>query len=35
MAASAVAYGATTRSSERPRFKPSPLTPKFEYWYVK
>ncbi len=32
MAANAVAYGATTRSSDRPRFRPRPLTPKLEYW---
>ena len=34
IAASAVAYGATTTSSPRPRRRPSPGTPKFEYWYV-
>ena len=32
IAASAVAYGATTVFSPSPRFRPSPGTPKFEYW---
>ena len=32
IAASAVAYGATTMSSLRPRFRPRPGTPKLEYW---
>ena len=30
--ASAVAYGAITRSSTSPRFSPSPGTPKARYW---
>ncbi len=32
MPPSAVAYGATTTSSLRPRFRPRPGTPKLEYW---
>ncbi len=32
IAASAVAYGAMTISSLRPRLSPSPGTPKLEYW---